>query len=142
MKGSVDIPTITAAVGEKPDCGFTGNAVPLLHEIRHALQRLLDNGDESVIDLQSLPMGSVDAAQLLDALGAGEVEVRLTALGLSTLRETGIAGVWFVEHFNSADESIGKFIEITHVPAIVKSQREDIQAGLQRLAKQLAGEEH
>lgn len=138
MKELGEIPVVLS--GDPFQNGFSGNTVPLLHEIRHALQRFLDAGEETIIDLQSLPMGSADAAQLLDALGPGEVEVRLTALGKSSIRETGIPGVWFIEHFNPESQCIGKFIEVTAVPEILKSQREDIQAGLDRLSEHLVGE--
>ncbi len=115
----------------------TGNRLPLLHEIRHALSQLLETGQECVIDLQSLPIASAEEAQLLAALGNGEVEVQLNALGKSNIHETGLAGVWLVEHFNMDGQLVGKFIEITAIPAILKSQPEDIREGLEKLTDQL-----
>jgi hydrogenase-1 operon protein HyaF len=61
----------------------------------------------------------------------------LNALGKSNIHETGLAGVWLVEHFNMDGQLVGKFIEITAIPAILKSQPEDIREGLEKLTDQL-----
>lgn len=116
----------------------TGNVTPLMHQIRHALHQLLEQGEVSIIDLRSLPMGPGEEARLLAALGQGEVQVHLSVLGPSEIIETQYPGVWLVTHHNSEGETIGKFIEVCEFPAIGLSQPEDIQAGLQRLEEQLA----
>ncbi|WP_456403663.1 hydrogenase expression/formation C-terminal domain-containing protein [Thiolapillus sp.] len=115
----------------------TGNVQPLLHEIRHALGKLLENGKETCIDLQALPMAPGEEARLIEALGQGEIKVLMQALGKSEFYETRFPGVWFSTHFNSNDEVLGKYIEITHIPGLLKSQREDIAAGLQALEDEL-----
>ena len=115
-----------------------GNAVPLLHEIRHALQKLLDTGEQTSIDLRSVPMGPGDEDRLLDALGRGEVEAELNALGRSLIRETGISGVWLVEHYGPEGELTAKFMEVAWIPSILKAQTEDVREGLQRLSRRLA----
>ena len=38
---------------------LTWNVKPLLHEIRHALGKLLDTGENSIIDLRSIDRKSV-----------------------------------------------------------------------------------
>jgi hydrogenase-1 operon protein HyaF len=114
-----------------------GNAVPILNEIRHALITLLESGQETIIDLQSLPLGPADETQLMEALGSGEVEARLDTLGKSIIRETQVSGVWMVEHYNVDEQPLSKFIEITHIPSILKAQPEDIQAGLAQLTERL-----
>ena len=43
---------------------LTYNVQPLLHEIRHALARLLDDGGHTVIDLRSLPLAPGEEEQL------------------------------------------------------------------------------
>lgn len=106
---------------------------PLVHEIYYGLEKLLDSGEPSVIDLMSLPIGSTDEAMLKKVLDRGEVEAQLNAMGKSTFRETGIAGVWWVEHFNVEGELIGKFIEISEIPMLLKSQLEDIRQSLNKL---------
>lgn len=113
------------------------NARPLLHEIRHALERLLGTGEETVIDLRSLPLGESGERHLLEELGSGELECRLDALGTSTVRETAYHGVWVVTHENAAGSVIGRFIEVTFLPAILKSDPVDVRSGLARLAERL-----
>jgi len=115
----------------------TGNLLPLLHEVRHALARLLEQGEATTIDLRSLPFGPGEEERLEQALGEGEIAVTLNALGPSTITETSIAGVWLVTHRNHNDEVLGKFIEITRIPSILQSQDEDIRDGLDALTTQL-----
>ncbi len=113
------------------------NAVLILHEIRHALTTLLESGQETVIDLGNLPLGPAGINDLLNILGNGEVEAKLNALGTSLIRETRFPGVWLVEHFNTDEQPVGKFIEVTYIPSLLPSQREDIRSGLQVLAEEL-----
>lgn len=120
--------------------GSYGNAVPLLHEIRHALQKLLETGEETALDLRSMPMGPGDEDRLFDALGKGEVEAELNALGRSVIREAGISGVWLVEHYGPEGELTAKFMEVAWIPSILKAQTEDVREGLQRLSRRLAGD--
>jgi hydrogenase-1 operon protein HyaF len=124
-------------------CGQgTGNVLPLLHEIKHALQRLVEQGREDIIDLGSIPMTSDDEQVLESFLGRGEVRASLEALGKSEIRETRFSGVWWIIHYNENDERIGHFIEITSMPQILKSQAEDMQAALSELNEQLLGSDH
>jgi hydrogenase-1 operon protein HyaF len=66
------------------------------------------------------------------------VHAQLSALGSSDFVETRYPGVWVVEHFNSNDEVIGKFIEVCEVPDLLRSQQDDIREGLEQLQTQLA----
>ena len=113
----------------------TGNVAPLLNEVRHALQRLLDTGEPTVIDLRSLPLAPGELQTLQDTLGEGEVTATLDALGPSVLQETAIAGVWFVTHRNANDEITGRYLEIVRVPAILEAQDVDMQQGIAALSE-------
>lgn len=115
----------------------TGNVLPLLHEIRHALRALLADGKETIIDLRSIPLGPGEEEHIEERLGRGEVQVVLSALGPSEILETRFPGVWLVTHRNNDNAVIGKFIEVCLVPQLVTSQRSDIQAGLAELDEQL-----
>lgn len=122
-------------------CGARGEALthnvrPLLNEIRHALEKLLATGETSAIDLRSIPLAPGEEEQIEAALGAGEISAVLEAMGPSEIRETAYPGVWLVTHFNADRHLMGKFIEITRVPDLLKSQDVDIADGLQRLAGQ------
>ena len=115
----------------------TGNLRPLLHEIRHALLNLLETETQTCIDLGALPMAPGEESRLIEALGQGEISVQMQALGKSEIYETRYPGVWFCTHFNSNDEILGKFIEITRIPDLLKSQHEDMVAGLHDLEDEL-----
>jgi len=111
----------------------TGNVIPLLNEIRHAVQALLDDGQETVIDLRSIPLGPGEEACIEARLGRGEVQVQLSALGPSELVETRFPGVWLVTHCNNEGEVVGKFVEICIIPRLVTAQQADIRTGLAEL---------
>ena len=120
-----------------PGSAATGNVLPLLHEVRHALQELLDQGTEAVIDLRAIPLGPGEEERIADTLGRGEVQVRMSALGPSEIVETRFPGVWLSTHRNEDGEVIGRYIEICLVPPLVRSQEADIRHGLQALDARL-----
>jgi hydrogenase-1 operon protein HyaF len=115
----------------------TGNVEPLLHEIRHALDRLSRGEQGTVIDLRGLPLAPGEEARIEEALGEGEVSAQLDALGPTSIRETALSGVWIVTHRNAENEIVARFIEVCRVPDILKAQDEDIQQGVHRLARRL-----
>jgi hydrogenase-1 operon protein HyaF len=110
---------------------------PILHEIRHALGKLLQTGENSIIDLRSIPLAPGEEETIIDTLGRGEVRAHLDALGPSEIIETRFAGVWLVTHYNEENSVIGRFIEITELPDILKSQHEDVASSLNELEEQL-----
>lgn len=119
---------------DRESCGSGyGNVLPILNEIRHALDRLLDAGEPTVIDLAGLPFGPGELDELESALGTGELNASLDALGTSRIRETAFPGVWWLEHRNPQNEVVGRFIEITYTPEILSSQAADVAAGRARL---------
>jgi hydrogenase-1 operon protein HyaF len=109
----------------------------LLHEIHHALVKLLSNNEETLIELRNLPLNDDDKHHLLHTLGKGEVTATLNTLGHSLLWESAYPGVWIIEHYNTDNVLLSHLIAITWVPLILKSQPEDVQTGLQRLAEYL-----
>jgi hydrogenase-1 operon protein HyaF len=134
MLGMTNTELFRVETGEELTC----NVKPLLHEIRHALDALLESGARSIIDLRSMPLAPGEEQQLLQELGHGEVYARLHALGPTEIVETSYPGVWVVVHYNNEDEVIGKFIEICDIPELFRSQQEDIREGLELLQAQLA----
>lgn len=110
-----------------------GNVEPILHEIVHALDRLLEDDEPTVIDLASLPFGPGELDQLEERLGTGELTAELNALGRSIIRETVYPGVWWLEHRNTEGDIVGRYIEITRAPEILMSQDADIGAGRAQL---------
>lgn len=126
---------------EGSDALERGNALPILHEVRHALTRLVDDNEPTVIDLQSIPMGPGDDRRLLAVLGEGEVSAELDALGRSVIRESRYPGVWIIEHFNTNSEVAARFIEVTWIPSLLMAQQEDVCTGLAELTERLAEQE-
>ncbi|HEX5649413.1 MAG TPA: hydrogenase expression/formation C-terminal domain-containing protein [Steroidobacteraceae bacterium] len=119
---------------------FTLNVVPLLHEVKHALQRLLETGEPTTIDLGSIPLAPGEFEKIDAALGTGEVKVALEAMGPSQIYETQFSGVWRVTHFNAANEVVGRYVEVTRMPEILLAQETDVRIGLDLLSRKLSGE--
>ena len=118
---------------------LTYNVKPLLHEVKHALDNLIETGHTTIIDLRSIPLAPGEEDKILNTLGQGEVKAQLNALGLSEVIETQYAGVWTVTHYNDEHEIISRFIEVTTMPEILCSQTEDIMAAYSRLAITVEG---
>ncbi len=115
----------------------TGNLVPILYEIRHALQRLQETDEPTVIDLMAIPMAPGEESQLESVLGPGEIKAQLDSLGPSEICETGIAGVWLLTHYNADRERVGRFLEITRLPTILESQEADMRRSLSELTRRI-----
>jgi hydrogenase-1 operon protein HyaF len=115
----------------------SGNIEPLLHQVRHALSLLLNVGATTCIDLKGIPLAPGEEERIMAALGTGEVRAQMTAAGTSEIVETGFPGVWLVSHFGEQHELQGRFIEITAIPEILRSQSSDIEEGLEVLKKRL-----
>jgi hydrogenase-1 operon protein HyaF len=133
MDPTTETPVLNVEHGDE----LTHNVKPLLHEIRHALAKWLEDEEPTVIDLRSLPLAPGEEDKLLDTLGHGEVHASLNALGPTDIIETGYAGVWVILHYNSEREVIGKFIEVCDIPDLLRSQQDDIREGLEQLQAEL-----
>lgn len=118
----------------------TSNARALLSELEAALQALLKTGREHSIDLRSLPLLPGELDYLRETLGRGEVRAELDALGRSEIQETTIRGVWWVTHWNTLDEVMAEFLEVSFCPDIIRAQRDDVRESLEALNARLAGD--
>jgi HupH hydrogenase expression protein len=118
----------------------SGNVEPLLHEIRHGLNRLLRDGATTCIDLRAIPLAPGEEELIVEALGRGEVRAEILAMGRSEVAETGFPGVWLITHLGESGGALGRFIEITRMPEILQAPHEDIADGLARLGARLAGQ--
>jgi len=117
-----------------------GNIRALLTEIAARLEKLASDGATGSIDLNSLPFAPGEYEQLRQTLGQGEVSARIEAIGPSEINETRYPGVWWVTHYNVEGDIVADTIEITWLPEIIKSQPEDVRAGLELLRAQLNDE--
>lgn len=130
---SLDAIPIHVVDAGAPEPGLSGNAPPLLRELRDLVQHLLDHGEASSIDLTALPLTPADLDWLREKLGQGEVSVTLDANGESSLDETACPGVWWVTHRNEQGTTLAQFLEVAFVPELVKAQAEDVKIGSEYL---------
>lgn len=120
--------------------GGDGNAQAVLREVENLLERLVDAGEESSIDLTSLPLSPEDYDLLEEVLGEGEVSAEVTSIGPTRVHETGIPGVWWITHYNTDDEVMSEFIEVAYCPEILLTPEDDIKDGLEVLRARLLEE--
>lgn len=114
------------------------NAIPLLHEVRHALEKLSRHGETTTIDLSSIPFGPGDRQKLLDILGQGEVEATVDAMGATRVRETCFAGVWLVEYLSVSGDELATHIEVTRCPSLLVTPEQDLADAALALQERLA----
>jgi hydrogenase-1 operon protein HyaF len=114
-----------------------GNAVPILYEVRHALDRLIAAGEETRIDLNAIPFGPGDEGRLVCLLGTGEVSASIEALGATRVQETAVPGVWLVDYRNAEGERLALHLEIAAIPEILRTQREDLDTAIAKLDARL-----
>lgn len=131
---------IPIALGTAADASVPagpGNALPVLHEVRHALARLLETGEHTKIDLKAMPFGPGDLDRLLTVLGTGEVQASVEALGPTRVQETAIAGVWLVDYLSTEGQRLALHLEIAPVPEILCPQPRDLDDAIATLDARL-----
>jgi len=119
----------------------SGNVPLLLNELRHALERLLADGTVHAIDVRAIPLAPGEEERLLRELGEGELVAQLEAQGRSEIRECAYPGIWCITHHDPSGSVVGRFVEVTFMPALLASQRADVARGLERLTRSLQGQE-
>ena len=97
----------------------------VLAEIAAALARLAATGEDTSVDLKSLPLSPADLVELDEILGEGEVACTLEVAGRSEVRETGFSGVWRIRHFAGDDAVAVDEIAVTRIPDILLSHPDD-----------------
>lgn len=114
----------------------------IAHSVMLEVQVLLDefvrSGQSGAIDLRQIPMMGPEIYQFLkQSLSAGEVSATIKGVSRTEVHETAFPGVWWVTHRNQKDDIITELIEVTEIPEILRSQREDILHGLKSLGERL-----
>lgn len=105
----------------------------ILSELQSKLAVLNREGTADSIDLRTLPMFPGDHEQLKETLGCGEITVSIDAMGPTEIYETAVSGIWWITHYNSEDENIAEYIEITALPELLKTDPQEIQQAEQQL---------
>ncbi len=130
--GEVPIKVVDAA----PVRNFS-RALAVVNEIESMLAKLADTGICGSIDLRSLPMAPGDREVLRRIFSEGEVSAVIRAFGQTQVYESVVRGVWWVEHQNEDGNVSAEFIEVTHMPEILKTPLDDVADGLDVLHSQL-----
>ncbi len=113
--------------------GIGGGIAALLSEIASHLEGLAAGGEPAAIDLRGLPMSAAERQRLREALGPGEVRIVLEAAGESSIEETAVQGVWWIEHRTPDGALIASYIEIARVPGILIVPDEELARGAAKL---------
>jgi hydrogenase-1 operon protein HyaF len=126
--------SIPVRVEAGADTAFrTENLRPLLLQIEQALQALIGHASETVIDLGAMPFSAQDERDLRDLLGRGEVRATIDAFGPSLVEETACPGVWLVEHQDAERRRLTLQLEITRIPKLLVTPRDDLADSLAAL---------
>lgn len=111
----------------------TQNLKPLLLQIEQALADLVERDTGTVIDLSAMPFTGADEEQLRKQLGRGEVSATVDAFGPTLVEETGLPGVWLVEHKDVEERRLTLHLEVCRTPDILVTPRDDLADGLEAL---------
>lgn len=120
------------------ETGLSANVLAILNEIATLQAQLVDQNESGSIDLRGLPLLPGEYEALQTVLDKGELSATVDALGETQIRETQLAGVWWVKHNNRDGEVIAELIEVTQIPDIMKSDLRDIRDACAALREQLA----
>jgi len=124
-------------LGRSPDPSRGENGQALLHEISTLLKGLLEKEEPGNIDLRALPLTHRDYAMLHETLGEGAISAEVENLGVTRIQQTGVAGVWWITHYNEEDDVIGEFIEVAYCPEGLIADFEAVEEGMDALQARL-----
>jgi len=118
----------------EPENELSPAVASLVQEVAVAVDRLLNRGEGSVIDLRALSfLTDEDREELHALLGEGEVAATVEAVGPTEVVETAYPGVWWVTYWNTDGEVLAERIEVARTPDILVTQETDMRDGLGRL---------
>ena len=109
----------------------------LLRELTTKLTILATDDSPSHIDIRRLPLPPGALEALRAWLGSGEIEAKVTALGTTTIQETGIAGVWWIRHARSTGDVFSEHLEISRVPELLAADPEEVTQAAESLRSRL-----
>lgn len=110
----------------------------LLGELTAKLEILADDDSPGHIDLSRLPLPPGTMEALRAWLGDGEAEATVTSLALTTIRETGVAGVWWVRQARSSGETLSEHLEISRSPALLSVHPDEVKRAAEDLRRRLS----
>ena len=124
------------------DCGTPLPAASLADavfaELAEALARLAATGEETIVDLKSLPFSPTDLEALVERLGEGEVRCELEVAGPSEVRETAYSGIWWVRHIGGDGTAVVEQVVVARVPEILIAHPDDVAFAARRMREAVA----
>lgn len=114
------------------------NAVPLLGEIKQAIEDLLNKGEPYTIYSNKLPTTLEDRYFLQDVLGKGNLFMYEKVMHTKTVAfNTLIPGVWIEVVFSERDpkEPILEMVQVNYSPPVFTIPREDMESSLKKFKK-------
>lgn len=130
--------SIPLRIKSMPKASTIGGGVQAMaHEILSHLERLHRNGETAAIDLKSLPMAPDEFHGIKKMLGQGELDLIVDMDGPTRIRETGFAGVWWIQHKGTDGRILAEFIEITRFPDFLSAQPDQVADAVRRLRDRL-----
>jgi len=111
----------------------------LLFELQTALDKLAATGQSTQIDLKSLPMAPDEYEALKAFLGQGELDLELDIDGPTRIRETALAGVWWVQHVNGNGRVLSEVIEVNRFPEFLAAADDAVRRAARELLERLQG---
>jgi hydrogenase-1 operon protein HyaF len=124
-------------MGHSPSPSLGVNGLALLHEIIALLKELQEKEEPGNIDLRALPLTHHDYDLLHETLGEGSISAEVLNLGVTHIQQTGVAGVWWITHYNEEDDVIGEFLEIAYCPEGLIVDMESVEEGVDALQARL-----
>ena len=116
--------------------GNVMNAPAVLAEIGERARAWRDTGEPNhVLNFTLLPMSEADHELLTAVLGRADLELRSGGFGDCRIMATRYRHVWAVQFVNAMDHTILDTVEIGHLPAAARAQREDFEDSGERLAE-------
>ena len=61
----------------------------------------------------------------------------MRGVGSCSFQETGTSGVWWVTQRNTTGDVVGEFVEIAHVPELLKSDHVEMRDAAEDLRRRL-----
>lgn len=129
--------TVKSAPGKSSTIG--GGVQAMAHEILALLEQLQQNGKTGAIDLKSLPMAPDEFHGIKKMLGQGELDLTIDLDGLTRIRETALAGVWWIQHKSEDGRVLAEYIEIARFPDFLSAQPDHIADTVRHLRDRLEG---
>lgn len=118
---------------------LTPAAKAVLCEIKQALQKFAQTGEEWTIFIDKMMLSFEERQMIREFLGEGSVSIKFQDRAEpAEWLESAVAGVWYGVFFNANNKPVLETVEIGAFPALAKAQLQDILFGIEDFDRKLA----